>query len=147
MIFPERLERGGGPCWLLKLRWMGTQRVQMKGVLPWLVRGLVNSIVPIAHQAGHAAVLGRLSLSRCLWKTNANAWRRWATHKTVAEPVAPAVVFSSFWAYQATTRSQHYCNTYWTWTLYKESFLKCFIFIYRWYVCPGEAPVSLSPFS
>ncbi len=33
----ERLERGG-PCWLLKLRWMGTQRVQLKGILPWLVR-------------------------------------------------------------------------------------------------------------
>jgi len=32
---PEILERGD-PCWLLKLRWMGTQRVQMKGVLPWL---------------------------------------------------------------------------------------------------------------
>ncbi len=30
----ERPEMGG-PCWLLKLRWMGTQRVQMKGVLPW----------------------------------------------------------------------------------------------------------------
>ncbi len=28
---------GAGPCWLLKLRWMGTERVQMKGVLPWLV--------------------------------------------------------------------------------------------------------------
>jgi hypothetical protein len=28
----------GGPCLLLKLRWIGTQRVQMKGVLPWLVR-------------------------------------------------------------------------------------------------------------
>jgi hypothetical protein len=35
--WPERLEKGG-PCWLLRLRWMGTQRVQMKGVLPWLVR-------------------------------------------------------------------------------------------------------------
>ncbi len=34
----ERLERGG-PCWRLKLRWMGTQsqRGQMKGVLPFLV--------------------------------------------------------------------------------------------------------------
>ncbi len=36
---PERLERGG-PCWLLKLRWMGTQRVQMKVVLSWLVSSL-----------------------------------------------------------------------------------------------------------
>ncbi len=27
-----------GPCWLLKLRWMGTQGVHMKGVLPRLVR-------------------------------------------------------------------------------------------------------------
>ncbi len=34
--WPERLERGG-PCWLLKLRWMGTQRGHMIGVLPWLV--------------------------------------------------------------------------------------------------------------
>ncbi len=34
---PERLERGDS-CLLLKLRWMETQRVQMKGVLPWLVR-------------------------------------------------------------------------------------------------------------
>ncbi len=32
----ERLELGG-PCWLLKLRWMGTQRGQMKGVHSWLV--------------------------------------------------------------------------------------------------------------
>ena len=36
MVSLERLERGG-PCWLLKLRWMGTHRVQMKGVLLWLV--------------------------------------------------------------------------------------------------------------
>ncbi len=28
----------GGSCGLLKLRWMGTQRVQMNGVLLWLVR-------------------------------------------------------------------------------------------------------------
>jgi len=34
--WPERLERGA-PCWLLKLRWMGTQRGHMIGVLPWLV--------------------------------------------------------------------------------------------------------------
>ncbi len=41
---PERLERSG-PCLLLKLRRMVTQRVQMKGVLPWLdVRGL---LVPV----------------------------------------------------------------------------------------------------
>ncbi len=33
----QRLERGG-TCWLLKLRWMGTQRVQIKGVLLWLIR-------------------------------------------------------------------------------------------------------------
>ncbi len=31
----ERVERGGSCC-LLKLRWMGTQRVQKKGVLSWL---------------------------------------------------------------------------------------------------------------
>jgi hypothetical protein len=77
---------------------MGTQRVQMKGVLPWLVRLAwfactrdilfclgcssrpskkyffplrtqqdLTSFVPIAHQAGQAVVLGRLSLSMCLW--------------------------------------------------------------------------------
>ncbi len=36
MYRPERLEKGG-LCWLLTLMWMGTQRIQMKGVLPWLV--------------------------------------------------------------------------------------------------------------
>jgi hypothetical protein len=74
---------------------MGTQREQMKGILSWLVRcachaganfcfalaalvGPVQNIlfltvhyfqtfVTIAQQAGHAAVLGRLSLSVCLW--------------------------------------------------------------------------------
>ncbi len=35
---------GGGPSRLFKLRQMGTQRVQMKGVLPWLFRW--------AHRAG-----------------------------------------------------------------------------------------------
>ncbi len=34
---PERLLERGDPCWLLLLRWMGTQRVHMKRVLPWLV--------------------------------------------------------------------------------------------------------------
>ncbi len=70
---------------------MGTQRVQMKGVLPWLVRWacragtrdfcsdlaawvgpvqnicfltIHNSFVPIAQQAGQAAVLGRCLLVR-----------------------------------------------------------------------------------
>jgi hypothetical protein len=92
---PERLERGG-LCWLLKLRWIGTQRGQMKGVLSWLVRwacragtigfcsaALVgpvqnfyfltvhyfNAFVPIVRQAGQAAMLGRLSLGVCLWHT------------------------------------------------------------------------------
>ncbi len=83
----EGLERGG-PFWQLKLRWMGTQRVQMKGVPPWLVRwacragtrdfcsalaALVGSVqnicfltvhyFPIAQQSWQAAVLGHLSLS------------------------------------------------------------------------------------
>jgi hypothetical protein len=87
-----RLERGG-PCWRLKLRWMGTQRVQRKEeVLPWLVRWACrtctrdfcsalatlfgslqyiffpaehyfHSFVPITQQADQAAVLGHLSLS------------------------------------------------------------------------------------
>jgi hypothetical protein len=67
---------------------MGTQRIQMKKFLPWLVRWaytcragisgcssqlttkyifphrtLFLSLVPIAQQAGQAAVLGRLSLT------------------------------------------------------------------------------------
>jgi len=49
-IFPTILHHGtrksrekkirslGDPCWLLKQRWMGIQRVQSKRVLPWLVR-------------------------------------------------------------------------------------------------------------
>ncbi len=72
---------------------MGTQRVQMKGVLPWYVRwacragtidfcsalaalvgqgqnifflNYFNSYVPIAQQAGQAAVLGHLSSSMCV---------------------------------------------------------------------------------
>jgi hypothetical protein len=71
---------------------MGTRRVQMKQVLPWAclaslrdfcsaLAALVgpvlnifflpvhyfNSFVPVAQQAGQAAVPGRLSLSMCLW--------------------------------------------------------------------------------
>jgi hypothetical protein len=34
---PERPEKSG-PCWLLKMRWMVTQRVQIKGVLICLAR-------------------------------------------------------------------------------------------------------------
>jgi hypothetical protein len=73
---------------------MGTQRVQMKGVLSWLVHwacradtrdfcsalaALVSQVqniftaytisilrFPIAQQAGQAALLGRLSLGMCL---------------------------------------------------------------------------------
>ncbi len=84
-------ERG---CWLWKLRWMRTQRVQMKGVLYWLVcytcrtgtidfclalAALVSPVqniifltahfslysVPIAQQPGQAGVLGHLSLCLC----------------------------------------------------------------------------------
>ena len=68
---------------------MGTQRVQMTVVLPWLVRwaclagkrdfcsalaALVSPVQNIffphrtlAQQAGQAVVLGRLSLSVCVW--------------------------------------------------------------------------------
>ncbi len=89
----ERLERGGH-CWLLKvLNWeLRTQRTNKRG--PSLV-GLMgvscryrdfysalaqykiffslavhyfNSFVPIAQQAGQAAVLDRLSLSMSLWE-------------------------------------------------------------------------------
>ncbi len=85
----SREAREGWP--LLKLWWIGTQRVQMKGVLPigWFVVLVVpvqeiivchgcssrprtkrifltvhflSSFVPIAQQAGQAVVLGRLSL-------------------------------------------------------------------------------------
>jgi hypothetical protein len=56
---------------------MDTQRAQMKGVLPWLVSWacragirdfcstLAALVAPV--QAGQAAVLGRLSFSKCLW--------------------------------------------------------------------------------
>ncbi len=92
---PERPETDG-PCWRLKLRWMETQKVQIKGVLPWFsFVGLVvpvqetfvlpwllwsdqynkffpptvhyfNLCVPIAQQPGQAVVQGRLSLNVCL---------------------------------------------------------------------------------
>ncbi len=79
---------------------MGTQRVpKMKWVLPWLVRWafragtrdfflswLIHSIflivpvfqfvVPIAQQAGQAAVLGRLSLSMYLWISGYDSGQR-----------------------------------------------------------------------
>jgi hypothetical protein len=82
------------PCWLLKLGQMGTQRVQMKGVVRWSCRASTryfcsalagcfsrpstktifltvhysDSFDPISQQPGQAAVLGRLSLSTCLWR-------------------------------------------------------------------------------
>ncbi len=88
-----RETREGWP--LLTVETEGTQRVQMKEVLPWLVRWLVmpvqeilfslgcscrqntnlffphrrhyfNSFDTIAQQPGQAAELGRLSLSMCL---------------------------------------------------------------------------------
>jgi hypothetical protein len=34
----QRDQRRVGPCWRLKMGWMGTQREQMKGALSWLVR-------------------------------------------------------------------------------------------------------------
>ncbi len=78
----------------VKMRLMGTQREQMKGVLPWLVRWachagtkdfypvvavlanpvqniffltvhFISSFVPIGHQTGQAVVLGHLSLGMC----------------------------------------------------------------------------------
>ncbi len=92
---PERLERGG-PCWLLKLRQMETQRGQMTGVTffvgllglscryKWFLLclaalvGLVqnifflmvyyfdSSVLLSTWKAGQAAVLGRLSFSVCV---------------------------------------------------------------------------------
>ncbi len=82
-IGPERLERRG-PCWLLQTEVNGDSKstkkrgpcvpVQEIFVLPWLLVGPVqnnffltvhffNSFVPIAQQAGQAAMLGFLSLS------------------------------------------------------------------------------------
>ncbi len=39
---PRQTKEGWLPCWLLKLRQMGTQQVQIKGFLPWLVRVRCN---------------------------------------------------------------------------------------------------------
>ncbi len=104
MCYPKRLERGG-PSWLLKLKWMGTQRVQMKGdpslvgslglscrykrflfCLGWSSRRSTTKFfltvhyfylsVPNAQQAGQAAVLGRLSLTMCLW-CQSLSWSWW----------------------------------------------------------------------
>ncbi len=87
-----------GPCWLLKLRWMGIKEYKWKGFFLGCLVGLVmpvqeifcfawaalvnlikiflfspvhyfNSFVPIAQQAGQAVVPGRLSLSMCLWSS------------------------------------------------------------------------------
>jgi hypothetical protein len=92
----ETYRERGGPCWLLKLRQMGTQRVHMKEVLPWLVHWarragtrdlcpalaalvssvqnvfprhalLVHFIVHFTQQAGQAVVPSRLSINLCLW--------------------------------------------------------------------------------
>ncbi len=97
----ERIERGC-PCRRLKLRQMRTQRVQIKGVLRWLVRwagtrdfcpalaalvGTVQNIffltvhyfnlfVPIAQQPGQAVVLGRLSLCVSGPVSNDTGWRK-----------------------------------------------------------------------
>ncbi len=43
----ERPERGGPCCWLLKLRQMGTQRVQKTRVFPWWFFGLVVPVQKI----------------------------------------------------------------------------------------------------
>ncbi len=88
-LWGTKREKTSGPCWMLKLRWMETQGVQMKRVFPRLVPwawcagtwefcsvfsalvGQVQNIffftvhyfnffAPIAHQAGQAAVLDRL---------------------------------------------------------------------------------------
>jgi hypothetical protein len=89
----DRLERGSH-CRMLKLRQMGTQGVHKKGILPWLVRGLVMSVQEIlsclgcstqpsikifssppcsislywsiVQQAGQAVLLHQLSLNMCL---------------------------------------------------------------------------------
>ena len=61
---------------------MGTQAVQMKGVLPWLNRwarcagtrdfclALVAAVGPVQFFFPHSTVLGHLSLNVCLWSTH-----------------------------------------------------------------------------
>ncbi len=90
-----RVIRKRWPLLTVENKVMGTQRVQMKGVLPWLVGWACNAgasdfcpafvcsirpsakyffshhtlfqcICPIAQQDGQAAVLGRLSLLVCV---------------------------------------------------------------------------------
>jgi hypothetical protein len=84
-------------CWETAVNWDSTSTVQMKGILPWLVRWAFtcpykrflsslgcssrpntkylfphvhyfNSFVPTAQQVGQAVVLVRLSLSMCIWR-------------------------------------------------------------------------------
>ncbi len=96
LLETERLERSG-PCWLLKLRWIGTQRVQMKTSLVgslgllcqykrllfclgcsgrprtkyFFPRRTLFQLFCLHHpKAGKAAVLGRLSLSMCVCLEN-----------------------------------------------------------------------------
>jgi hypothetical protein len=94
LLYPRETREGWAPLLTVELRQMGTQSVQMKGVLHWLVcwalqegtkdfcpavAALVspvqnsffltvhyfNTFVPIAQQAGQAVVQGRLSLNMC----------------------------------------------------------------------------------
>jgi hypothetical protein len=115
----------GGPCWLLKLRWTGTQRVQMKGVLslvgslvcpvgtrdfvlPWLSSqhstkyffspctiSIPLSPFPIAQQAGEAALLGRVSLSMRLWHQPPPPQLTWAEFQFSTCP--PLLLSLSLW--------------------------------------------------
>jgi hypothetical protein len=81
-----RFRMRGGPSCLLKLRQMGAQRAQMKGVLPWLVNwalradtrdfcptlaALVDPVQNIffltVHYFNSFVVQGRLSRNVCLW--------------------------------------------------------------------------------
>jgi hypothetical protein len=60
-IWPERQERGG-PCWLLKMRWVGTQRVQSAGTIDFflalaaLVSPAQNVFVFTVNLSGSASV-------------------------------------------------------------------------------------------
>ncbi len=96
----------GGPCWLLKLSWMGTQRAQMKGSLPWMVnlnlscrykrfllclgccsrphtkyffphRTVFQFLCPHRPAAGEAAVLGHLSLIMSLGRAHCTLYINW----------------------------------------------------------------------
>jgi hypothetical protein len=95
---------------------MGTRTVQMKGVLPWLVRWACSALaallvpkkmffsspytisiffVPIAQQARQAVVLGRLSPRMCPWLQS--SFRSVVWQHTPARPPILYKKASNYW--------------------------------------------------